>query len=66
VGLFELVLRFPDGDDVRLGDSAYKRGSVVLDIEGCKWRVVGSEPPQSWFADGRYILLPVAARVETV
>jgi hypothetical protein len=58
-----LVLRFPNRDEVRLGDSVYRPGSLVRGIDGCQWRVVGSESPQSWFADGRYILLPVTATV---
>jgi hypothetical protein len=59
VGIFELVFRSPDRDVVRLGDSAYRSGSVMLDGGGRKWRVIGSEPPESWFADGRYILVPI-------
>jgi hypothetical protein len=66
VGLFELILRFPGRVDARLG-GAYKLGSVVWDIEDSRWYVAGGVAPQSWFADGRYMLLPVAAwAVETI
>jgi hypothetical protein len=58
MGLFEVVLRFPDRDDVRLGDDVHELGAVVTDASGRRWRVAGREDPQSSFADGRYILLP--------
>ena len=63
MGLFELVRRSPGRDDVRLGDDVYELGAVITDLDGRQWRIAGDEPPQSSFADSRYILLPVSPAV---
>jgi hypothetical protein len=62
VPLYEIVLRFPDRDEVRLADrNGYVAGAEVV-IAGRTYRVLGTEPPQSAEATERLVLEPIGDR----
>jgi hypothetical protein len=54
MALYEIVLRFPDRDEVRLTDRALDVGDT-LSIGGQTWRVFGTEVPRSAVAAARYV-----------
>jgi len=57
--LYEIVLRFPDRDEVRLTDmNGYETGAEVV-IARRTYVVVGAEPPQWPNASERFVLEPV-------
>jgi hypothetical protein len=56
--LYEVVLRFPDHDEVRLADrDGYEPGTEVV-IAQRRYAVVGTEPPRSQKASKRFVLKP--------
>jgi hypothetical protein len=56
VPLYEIVLRFPDRDEIRLTDrDSYEAGQEVV-IAARRFVVTGTEPPQSASARGRFVL----------
>jgi hypothetical protein len=58
VALYEIVLRFPDRDEIRITDSnGYHHGQEVV-IAGRRFLVTGSEQPQAASAAGRFVLEP--------
>ena len=57
--LYEVVLRFPDHDEIRLADrDGYQVGDEI-DIARRTYIVVGTEPPQRPNARRRYVLKPL-------
>jgi len=58
VPIYEIVLRFPDRDEIRLTDrNGYHVGQEIT-IAGRTFRVTGSEQPQRASAAGRFVLRP--------
>jgi hypothetical protein len=58
--LYEVVLRFPDHDEIRLADrDGYQVGDKV-DMALRTYIVVGTEPPQWPNASRRFVLEPLA------
>jgi hypothetical protein len=58
VPLYELVLRFGDRDEVRLGEgNGYERDEEVV-IENRRFVVVGIESPRAAATSRRFILAP--------
>jgi hypothetical protein len=58
MALYEVVLRFPDHDEVRLADrDGYQPGTEVV-IGQRTYVVVGTEPPESRNASERFVLKP--------
>jgi hypothetical protein len=58
VSLYEIVLRFPDRDEIRLTDrDGFEEGREV-DVAGRRFVVTGREPPQAPRAVGRIVLEP--------
>ncbi len=56
--LYEIVLRFPDRDEIRLADrNGYRVGHEVV-IAGRRFLVTGTEPPEREDANGRFVLVP--------
>jgi hypothetical protein len=56
--LYEVVLRFPDRDEIRLADrDGYKMGDKI-DIAYRTYVVVDMEPPQRPNASKRFVLEP--------
>jgi hypothetical protein len=56
--MYEIVLRFPDRDEVRLTDrNGYRSGEEIL-IAGRRFRVTGNEPPEAPSAEDRFVLEP--------
>lgn len=56
--LYEIVLRFPDRDEIRLADrNGYQTGAEVV-IGRRAYVVVGTEPPQWPNASERFVLEP--------
>lgn len=56
--LYEIVLRFPDRDEIRLTDrDGYEAGQEVV-IGARRFVITGTESPQSVSADGRFVLEP--------
>lgn len=56
--LYEIVLRFPDRDEIRLTDqNGYRTGEEIL-IAGQRYLVMGTEPPQALRAETRFVLEP--------
>ena len=56
--LYEIVLRFPDRDEVRLTDrNGYGAGEEIL-IAGRRFLVTGKEPPERLSAEERFVLEP--------
>jgi len=56
--LYEIVLRFPDRDEIRLADKdGYHVGDTV-DIASRTYVVVSTEPPQAPNATTRFVLEP--------
>ncbi|HEV8460922.1 MAG TPA: hypothetical protein VGQ38_09450 [Gaiellaceae bacterium] len=56
--LYEIVLRFPDRDEIRLTDyNGYQDGEEVV-IAGRRFLVTGSEQPRTASAAGRFVLEP--------
>ena len=56
MALYEIVLRFPDRDEIRITDrNGYHDGQEVV-IEGRRFLVTGSEQPQAASAAGRFVL----------
>ena len=56
--LYEIVLRFPDRDEIRLTDrNGYRRGEEIR-IAGRRFVVIGTEPPQAPSAESRLVLEP--------
>jgi hypothetical protein len=62
--LYEIVLRFPDRDEIRLTDyNGYHDGQAVV-IKGRRFLVTGSEQPQAASAAGRFVLEPHGSSLE--
>jgi hypothetical protein len=60
VPLFEVVLRFPDRDEVRITDrEGFRPGETVV-IESRRFRVVETARPSNPRADERFVLEPEA------
>jgi hypothetical protein len=58
VPLYEIVLRFPDRDEIRLTDrNGYRDGQEVV-IAGRRFLVTGREQPRAASAAGRFVLEP--------
>jgi hypothetical protein len=58
VPLYEIVLRFPDREEIRLTDrNGYRDGQEVV-VAGRCFLVTGSEQPQAARAAGRFVLEP--------
>jgi hypothetical protein len=58
VPLYEIVLRFPDREEIRLTDrNGYHEGQEVV-IAGRRFLVTGREPPHAASADGRFVFKP--------
>jgi hypothetical protein len=63
VPLYEVVLRFPDHDEIRLTDrNGYRSGDEIL-IDGQRFVVTGTEPPDprspaALRAECRFVLEP--------
>jgi hypothetical protein len=58
--LYEVVLRFPDRDEIRLADrNGYEAGGEVV-IDYRRYVVVGTEPPEWPNASERFVLKPAA------
>ena len=58
VALYEIVLRFPDRDEIRITDrNGYHDGQEVV-IAGRRFLVTGSERPRAAIAAGRFVLEP--------
>jgi hypothetical protein len=58
VPLYEIVLRFPDREEIRLTDrDGYRAGDEIV-IAGRPFLVTGTEPPQAVHAAGRFVLEP--------
>ena len=56
--LYEIVLRFPDREEIRLTDrNGYHDGQEVV-IAGRRFLVTGSEQPWAASAAGRFVLEP--------
>ena len=56
--LYEIVLRFPDRDEIRLTDrNGYQDGQEVV-IAGRCYRVTGRERPRAAGAAARFVLEP--------
>jgi hypothetical protein len=56
VALHEIVLRFADRDEVRLGDGpGFEQGEEVV-VDNRTFVVVGTEPPQAATTSKRFIL----------
>lgn len=56
--LFEIVLRFPDRDEIRLTDQDGYGIGEEIQIAGRRFRVTGSEPPAAGRAETRFVLEP--------
>jgi len=57
--LYELVLRFPNREEIRLADrDGYQIGDKI-EIARRTYLVVGAEPPQSASASKRFVLEPL-------
>jgi hypothetical protein len=56
VPLYEIVLRFPDRDEIRLTDRNGYRGGEEVAIAGRRYLITGTEPAVS--ADDRFVLEP--------
>ena len=60
--LYEIVLRFPDRDEVRITDrNVYRTGEEIL-IAGQCFLVTGNEPPEALSAEDRFVLEPCDER----
>ena len=58
MALYEIVLRFPDRDEIRLSDcNGYRTGEEIL-IAGRRFLVTGTEPPVALSAEDRFVLEP--------
>jgi hypothetical protein len=56
--LYEIVLRFPDRDEVRIADrNGYRPGAEVV-IANRTYVVAGTESPQRLNASERFVLRP--------
>lgn len=55
--LYEILLRFPDRDEIRLTDNGYRTGEEIL-IDGRRFLVTGKEPPEALSAEDRFVLEP--------
>ena len=56
--LYEIVLRFPDRDEIRLADrSGYATGEETV-IAGQRFLVTGTEAPKALRAESRFVLEP--------
>ena len=61
--LYEIVLRFPDRDEIRLTDgNGYRTGDEVH-VVGRPFLVTGTEPPAAVGAETRFVLEPCDDRV---
>ena len=56
--LYEIVLRFPDRDELRLSDRNGCRIGAEILIAGRRFLVTGEEPPRAVTAEGRFVLEP--------
>ena len=60
--LYEIVLRFPDRDEIRLTDgSGYRTGEEIL-VADRRFLVTGTEPPETVRAERRFVLEPCDGR----
>lgn len=58
MALYEIVLRFPDREEVRITDrDGYRAGDEIV-IAGRTFLVIGTEPPQAVHSAGRFVLEP--------
>jgi hypothetical protein len=58
VPLYEIVLRFPDRDEIRLTDrNGYRTGDEIV-IAGRRFVVTGLGPPAAPHAESRFVLEP--------
>ena len=56
--LYEVVLRFPDREEIRITDrNGYRAGDEIV-IAGRSFLVIGTEPPQTRHSAGRFVLEP--------
>lgn len=56
--LYEVVLRFPDREEIRITDrNGYRAGDEIV-IAGRSFLVIGTEPPQTLHSAGRFVLEP--------
>ena len=57
--LYEIVLRFPDREEIRVTDrDGYRAGDEIV-IAGRPFCVIGTEPPQAAHSAGRFVLEPL-------
>jgi hypothetical protein len=56
--LYEIVLRFPDRDEIRLADRDGYRVGDKIDVAHRTYVVVDMEPPQAPNASKRFVLEP--------
>jgi hypothetical protein len=60
VPLYEIVLRFPDRDEIRLTDRNGYRVGQEITIAGRSYRVTGTEEPRETSAGARFVLEPAS------
>jgi hypothetical protein len=66
VPLYEVVLRFPDRNEVRLTDrTGFRTGEETL-VGGERFLVTGTEAPEALRADRRFVLEPCGRRRPSV
>jgi hypothetical protein len=64
VPLHEIVLRFPDRNEVRLtGGDGFRTGEEIV-IARRRFVVTGTEPPETPGADNRFVVVPSDERME--
>jgi hypothetical protein len=59
VPLYEIVLRYPDRDEVRLTDSD-PRDDGHVKINGARWPIIAHKPGKTSRVERRYIVLPAS------
>jgi hypothetical protein len=62
VPLYEIVLRFPDRDEIRLTDQNDYRTGEEIQIAERSYLVTGTEPPAALRAEARFVLEPCDER----
>jgi hypothetical protein len=55
--LYEIVLRYPDRDEVRITDRDPRKDGVVR-VGGLRWEIIAEKPGQSPGVTRRYIACP--------
>lgn len=61
--LYEIVLRFPDRDEIRITDRDGYRIGAEIRIAGRRFLVTGDEPPEALGVAGRFVLEPFDGRL---